>query len=275
MSISQVNRISFVKFQGVGNDFIIIDDLKQVFPHDKELIRRLCHRQFGVGADGLILVQPSYVAEYKMRIFNADGLEALMCGNGLRCLVGYLCQCLGREEKQFQIESLKGVHLCYREGDEIRTCFGRPVIKELSKTLNQEEGFHIIDTGVPHAVRFMDDLEDHSFENKGRLIRYHPAFSPEGVNVNFACIDEEAKVTVRTYERGVEGETLGCGTGAAAVAVAAKLMYGLRSPVHIMLKKSKEKLLCYLEEAQGEIVKVSLRGAAKYVFHGQVDLDQL
>ena len=267
--------MKFSKFHGSGNDFIIIDDLQKKFPCDNvELIQRLCHRQFGIGADGLILVQHSSAADYKMKIFNSDGLEALMCGNGLRCLTLYLC--LKHNQNNFIIESLTGIHiccnhLCNEEGSCISTSLRTPLIKELSKKLEGGNCVHIIDTGVPHAVMFVEDLQEEGFIERSRKIRFHKAFSPEGVNVNFACLGKEREIFIRTYERGVEDETLACGTGAAAAAVAAKCVYGMKSPIEIVVK-SKEKLFCYLEEMEGEISKIYLLGQAQYVFDGNVEV---
>lgn len=274
MSISGAKILKFSKFQGSGNDFVIIDDLEKRFPcENAELIQRLCHRQFGIGADGLILVQRSVVADYRMRIFNSDGLEALMCGNGLRCLVLYLYKNLEKNKSQFLIESLKGVHLCYKENAYIHTSLQVPLIKHLSKKF-EEIDIHVIDTGVPHAVVFVQDLQENFFIQKSRKIRFHEMFAPEGVNVNFAFIGNSDEIFIRTYERGVEDETMACGTGAAAVAVAARSVYRMQSPIQIVFK-SKEKLFCYLEEREDEISKISLCGLSKHVFDGKVDLNEL
>lgn len=267
--------MEFSKFEGSGNDFIIVDDLKMQFScKNVGLIQRLCHRHFGIGADGLILVQPSSVADYKMKIFNSDGFEASMCGNGLRCFVLYLCLYLKKNQKYFLIESLKGVHACHKEGSYIHTSLTAPIIRALFKKLEGGECVHVIDTGVPHAVIFVENLQEESFLERSRKIRFHKEFAPEGVNVNFACIGDSEEISIRTYERGVENETLACGTGAAAVAIAAKCVYGIKNPVQIRVK-SKEKLYCYLEGVEEEISKISLQGFAKHVFNGKVDLNKL
>lgn len=275
MLSSQDRVLEFSKFQGSGNDFIIIDDLKMAFPsHNAQFIKNLCHRQLGIGADGLILIQHSSVADYKMRIFNNDGLEALMCGNGLRCLALYIYQNLKKNSKYLHIESLKGIHQCSQEGAYICTSLGSPIIKELFKELETGEFIHRIDTGVPHVVMFVQNLDREDFLETSRRIRFHKAFDPEGVNVNFACIGEDEEICVRTYERGVEEETLACGTGVSAVAVAAHAVYDLKSPVQVKVK-SGEKLFCYLEKEEGVFLKILLYGIAKHVFDGKVEANEL
>lgn len=224
--------LPFFKYQGAGNDFILIDDRLSAFPAENHaLIQKLCCRKFGIGADGLILLCLDPQADFLMRIFNSDGCEAGSCGNGLRCLVRFL-QELGLPDRRVRI----------RTGDRIAECFldgGRPVVdmgapREVRLRLDTGAGeVHFADTGVPHAVRFVPDVETVDLHQAGRLLRHHPLFAPEGANADFAAIQPDGSIRVRTFERGVEGETLACGTGAAAVGTIARRLFGLKMPIYL------------------------------------------
>lgn len=209
--------IPFSKYHGAGNDFILIDARSLSFEDPAQMARRLCDRRHGIGADGLILLCASSVADYKMRIFNADGSEPAMCGNGIRCLYDFI-----GIPTELKIETLSGILTCRRVGDEIAVNMGAPRILH-------ESPIFVVDTGVPHAVLFVDNLNAVDVLRQGAAIRFDPRFSPGGVNVNFAAIDSEGRLSLRTYERGVEGETLACGTGAAATAFLAMKQRGLTS----------------------------------------------
>jgi diaminopimelate epimerase len=277
MMLSSLNKeLQFFKFQGSGNDFIVIEDLEEIFPcQDTCYIQTLCHRQFGIGADGLILIRPSSVADYKMRIFNNDGCEALMCGNGLRCLVAHIIKRAFKQGKQeFYIESLKGIHFCYQEGETIVTGLGLAEVRQLFKVLDEEERVHEIDTGVPHAVRIVDHLEKEDFLKASHKIRWHPVFAPQGVNVTTLYLASKQELWIRTYERGVEGETLACGTGAAAAAIVGHVVYGMQNPIQVKFK-SGEKILCYLTENKEKKIEIFLQGKAKYVFDGKVSTNKI
>lgn len=274
MLTSHIKEVCFSKFEGAGNDFIIIEDLRETFPiGDASLIRRLCHRQLGIGADGLLLVQKSSLADYRMRIFNSDGAEADMCGNGLRCLVSYLYLYI-RVQSQFHIESARSVHACFTDGCSVKTELGAIKVQEWSIPLEGGCVGHVLDTGVPHMVLFTQDIEEADFIEKSRALRYHSSFQPYGVNVNFACVQPGGAIAVRTYERGVEAETLSCGTGAAAVAVAAHHIYGMQGPIELLCR-SQERLCCDIEKQAGVISKIFLQGPARQVFDGKVDLYRL
>jgi diaminopimelate epimerase len=261
-------QISFSKYQGSGNDFILIDDRALVFPStDSTLIRRLCHRQFGIGADGLILLQPSNTADIKMRIFNQDGCEAAMCGNGLRCLIRF-AYFLGLCTDQLKVETMHDtlygriaqngivtqIPLLYREYESIDLAVEGKIFPA-----------SIVHTGVPHAVIFVDDIEGMDVPFFGRRIREHTALSPEGVNVNFISIHPDGLIRIRTYERGVEAETLSCGTGATAAAYVA-LKKGLVSNPVCLITTSKEHLIVYCSKESN----LELEGPAQLIFHGQI-----
>jgi len=207
-----LRSFKFTKYHGTGNDFIIIDDCSESFAPG--YIQLLCHRRYGIGADGLILISESSIADVKMRIFNSDGKEASMCGNGLRSVVDHI----GRD---ISIETLMGVY----KGEYIPGC-PRVLMhsfpdKKYSLELPIFEETHaldIIDSGVPHAIMMHDDIHSVNLKRLGSSIRHADVFKPHGVNVNFIQFVSPTSVKMRTYERGVEDETFSCGTGATAVA---------------------------------------------------------
>ena len=260
-------KIAFSKYHGAGNDFILINDLTISFPaFNRELISRLCHRQKGIGADGLILLQPSVHCDFRMRIFNADGKEAEMCGNGLRCLVHFLIS-LGINQNSFEIETADGPVRCHGEGERISTLLRppRPLFWEEPYSMQgKEKKLYGVDTGVPHAVLFEEDVSGVDVEKWGREIRHHEKFAPRGVNVNFVQRSEKGELLVRTYERGVEGETLACGTGIAASAFVASKLYGLKSPIQVVAA-SKEILEVTLLDKEIEV-----KGPAVLVYNGEL-----
>jgi diaminopimelate epimerase len=213
----------------------------------------MCHRRFGIGADGIILLQPSNKADFRMRIFNNDGGEPEMCGNGIRCLIHFI-RSLGFTQKQYQIEIKERIVPCAIEGDVVTVDLGK--FKWLSE--------HVVDTGVPHAVVFVESLEKIDLEVKGRELR-----ESLGSNVNFALREPSGAIRVRTYERGVEGETLACGTGAAAVGVVARARFSVQNPVKILCASSEELLIEVGEES------VRMTGTATFVFHGEFAIPKM
>ena len=251
-------ELIFKKYHGAGNDFILIDDRPMAFPcKDADLIARLCHRQLGVGADGLLLIQPSEKSDVKMRIFNADGLEAKMCGNGVRCVAHFL----GR--KTVTIETLGQIIRAELAHHQVCVDMGSYLWKNGLELRGTQ--VYLVDTGVPHAVVFVNDLEEKDFVKAAREIRFLSHLQPEGANVNFAKIQDN-KIYVRTYERGVEDETLSCGTGNAAVAIAATKIHLLSNPI-----------ICF--PMSGEILKVEVcpdkvyvTGPATQVFEGKINI---
>lgn len=266
-------EIPFVKYTGAGNDFILIDHRVVLFPVDRPaLIEWLCHRQLGVGGDGLVLIGPGARAPHLMRIFNADGSEAEMCGNGLRCVVHYLHE-VGWGTAPYRIEVNGHCYEATLCGEQITHSLPSPTRFKWSFPLDGvAEGIDWIDTGVPHAVLFVDDLEGVDVAGVGRTIRYHPHFSPRGTNVNFVAVSGEGAIRVRTYERGVEAETLACGTGATAAALAASRRFGWSSgPVEVEVR-SGERLVVHFEWSGSTMANLTLTGPAQRVFTGSVDL---
>lgn len=230
-----MSTLSFVKYHGAGNDFILIDDRARFFScSDSQRIQQLCDRKFGVGADGLILLQLDSDADFRMRIFNSDGKEAEKCGNGLRCLAR-LIEDLGFVRKKYQIATGSGPVEISFEGDLIAVDMG--FAERLQLNLATEVGLvHFIHTGVPHVVQFVQDIEAVDLPLLGSYLRHHPQFSPYGTNVNVVSLISPHSLQARTFERGVEGETLACGTGAVAIAVIAKNLYHLRMPLSVHFK---------------------------------------
>lgn len=250
--------LTFHKYCGAGNDFILIEDREENFL--VEIIPKLCDRKYGIGADGLILIQNSAVADARMRYFNADGSSAKLCGNGLRCVALHLFSDL----EKLLIETDSGVLTVNRRGEKIFTHLGKAVPicwnlpLSLLGTVWTGFGMHV---GVPHLVFFVPDVEQIDVETVGSAARFHSHFAPEGVNVNFAQKIGKSQLLVRTYERGVEGETLACGTGAAAVAATAQKLWGLNEVIQVITRSGD----C-LEVEVGE--EICLSGPAYAVFHG-------
>lgn len=220
--------IPFSKYQGAGNDFILIDDRALFFPTaNPPLIQKLCDRKFGIGADGVILLQRG--KDFRMRIFNRDGSEAESCGNGLRCLLRF-AEHLGYPRQSYAIETMDRVVQAHFVEDQIGIEMGVPRDLRLHWEI-EGESLHFVDTGVPHAVVLVEDFQTFSFQNRGAYLRHHPQFGPRGANVNFVKQLDSGALQVRTFERGVEGETLSCGTGATAVAAVAAQLFQLPSPI--------------------------------------------
>lgn len=249
--------VKFSKYQGAGNDFILIDHRAPFFsPH---LVPKLCHRKFGIGADGLILLELDPIADFRMRIFNSDGSEASSCGNGLRCLLRFIAD-LGFPRKVYKIATGERTVQGGFKGDKIWVQLGKALhLKQLFI-----EGYEVysLDTGVPHVVLFSPDAD---LKTLGPLLRHHELFQPEGTNVNIASMKEDGSIHVRTYERGVEGETLSCGTGAAAVGVVASQKYNCPNPIQISSEGAQQGI-----ELQVEGLNVTLIGDALKVFEGQL-----
>jgi diaminopimelate epimerase len=204
----------FYKYQGTGNDFVMIDNRKNVFDkHNTALISHLCNRRTGVGADGLILLEsdPSY--DFRMVYFNADGNESTMCGNGGRCIVAF-ANYLGIIENNSEFIAIDGPHLA-----RIDAAYVELKMQDVSE-ISSNDNYHILDTGSPHYVALQSNLQQIDMNLEGSRIRQSPPFDTNGINVNFAEKINDDTFAIRTYERGVEGETLSCGTGATAVAIA-------------------------------------------------------
>jgi diaminopimelate epimerase len=231
--------IAFEKMSGTGNDFVIIDNRTAGIPRDaqQDLARKICRRMFSVGADGLIFIEESTVADFGWNFYNADGSVAEMCGNGSRCAArfAYRHNIAG---KRMKIETLAGIveaEICDEE-DIVRVKMTQPFDFRLDISLqigDEERPVAYVNTGVPHAVIFVQE-DDVPVKTWGRMVRFHEFFEPKGANANFVKLLPDGKLKVRTYERGVEGETMACGTGAVASALFASILKGIDSPVEVV-----------------------------------------
>lgn len=265
-------RWNFVKYAGCGNDFVFFDNRTNQFPwQQKQMIQRLCHRQFGIGADGVILLESSQHADLRMRIFNADGSEAEMCGNGLRCLIKF-ARDLGLKQEDYLIETMRRpLRASYRD-DRIFVEMGSPLEVKWHLSLSGSPHLiHFLNTGVPHAILFTDLLDAVDIHQLGPQIRYHEFFAPAGTNVNFVQPLSDHTLAIRTYERGVEKETLACGTGATAAALAASYLKQLKSPIQVFTQ-SKESLEISFHLENETFTNVKMAGTAHYIFKGEIDL---
>lgn len=208
--------------------------------------------------DGVIILNDSTVADFKMTILNADGGEAEMCGNGLRCL-GKFIKDIGTSGSSFSIETACSILKLSIEG--VLVCAEMPTPHSFQWNLLVPEKVHFLNTGVPHVVYFVDDINEIDLATLGKRLRYHPTFSPDGANINIATI-EKNKVFIRTYERGVEGETQACGTGATAAALAASYLHGLPPPVTVQVA-SKEEIIIDFDHKRDSFQNVTMMGTAK------------
>lgn len=268
-------QLPFVKYSGCGNDFILLDNRTESFPkEDSAYVRALCHRHEGIGADGVILLENSLIADFKMLIFNSDGSEAEMCGNGIRCLFKFIHR-IGYPKQSYSIETKKDILRGFFEDEEVTICMPTP--KQTQWHLNvsilkHKIPLHFLDTGVPHVVIFVEDTKKVDLSIFGPLIRHHSDFSPRGVNVNWASISSNQELDLRTYERGVEGETKACGTGATAAALAASSIFQLSSPIKVRTL-SEEVLEIGFKNENHFFSDITLRGPANFIFEGVISCD--
>lgn len=261
-------EIPFSKYSGSGNDFVIIDNRDLKVKLDASQIKLICDRKQGVGSDGVILAEPGLHSPIKMRIFNSDGSEAEMCGNGLRCLSHFLDK---HAIKSPIIESVAGRHSHEKQGLGIKTSMSDPVDLKRNIQLSEEIIVDYIDTGVPHAVCFVEDVDTVNVSKLGAFIRHHPLLQPRGANANFVQLVGPNKIRVRTYERGVEGETLACGTGVTASAILSSLKYNLKSPVET-LPQSNESIIIEFQWNGQKPSHVTMTGPARLIFQGSFHL---
>lgn len=231
-------KIRFQKMNGAGNDFVCIDNLKGHIKLTKKQIAKLCNRQQGAGADGLLLLEQDLrnKADFRMRYFNADGGEAEMCGNGARCFARFARQ-VAKWRKQYMIFRTKaGLIQAVFIGEDVRITLTSPQDIRLHIPLPLRQGnveAHALNTGVPHVVLFGQDIIKAKVKEMGVEIRYHEFFAPKGTNVNFVQLLKPGHIRIRTYERGVEDETLACGTGMVASAIASFLVHGFDPPIKV------------------------------------------
>lgn len=257
-------KILFNKYHGTGNDFIMIDNREsQINRADNHIIEKMCDRHFGIGADGLILIEEDSAEDFRMRYFNADGKEASMCGNGGRCAVAFASRLKIISEKG-TFAAADGVH---------RASISNGIVTlGMNDTRLPEErgGYLFLNTGSPHIIVETGNCGDIDVDNRGRELRWSESFAPEGVNVNFMERYLEGTIKVRTYERGVEAETLSCGTGVTAAAIAS--CYGSgpgRYSVTIITRGGELRVSFTTDETRA--TDITLTGDARFVFEGIID----
>jgi diaminopimelate epimerase len=264
-SVYDEMKISFYKMHGAGNDFIMVDDRTLTFPvGDRAFLERIGSRRTGIGCDGIILLQPSETADLRMRFINPDGNEQDMCGNGARCFAR-LAYDLGGAPASMTIETRAGLVRAKVEGAAVQLELTDPTDWRMELDAGLEWPVDCVNTGVPHAVVRVDDLEHLNLPVLGSHLRHHELFAPEGANANFVKVEEDATLSVRTYERGVEDETLACGTGVAAAALIAARHGWIELPVAVHCAGGYDLLVD--SDAGG----TTLSGGAEYVFEGELD----
>jgi diaminopimelate epimerase len=257
--------IPFWKMHGAGNDFILVDDRSLSFPlGDPAYCIRLCDRRRGVGAEGVILIQSSTTADFRMRFINPDGAEVDMCGNGARCVARLACE-IGAAPADMRIETAAGIVRAEVLPPLVRLYLPAPKDWRMDLHLDgveQIRHLYVVNSGVPHAVCFVDHLSDTDVAALGAAIRHHPLFAPSGTNADFVQVTGRRSLSIRTYERGVEAETLACGTGIVAAALVAQRLGLVCTPVQVLT-------------AGGDILDVgdsplTLTGPAEHVFRGEI-----
>jgi diaminopimelate epimerase len=264
-------KIQFYKYQGTGNDFIIIDNRQQLFPSDdKNFIARLCTRQFGIGADGLILLEDDAALDFKMVYFNADGSESTMCGNGGRCIAAFARQ-LGIVQDETNFVAIDGPHKAYFSEDKV-------YLQMKDVDIVHERGHDLVlNTGSPHYIIFSKDVDKINIIVEAHNIRYNHEFKIEGINVNFVELLDNRSIKVRTYERGVEDETYSCGTGVVAAAIASYLNPDDDFPqepeiITTIETKGGRLEVSFVVNEEGHFTNVTLIGPAEKVFSGELEV---
>ncbi len=271
-------KFHFIKMTGAGNDFIMLDNLDLSLSESLtgELIAALCDRHFGIGGDGLIAAE-SDGGKLRMRYYNSDGGEAEMCGNGARCFARFVGSLLGNEESPFSFETRAGtIHARFEDNGRVTVGLTAPENMKLNVLPASDAvpaPVHFINTGVPHAVAYLDRVSDVDVVRMGAFLRWHEMFAPAGTNANFAEILSPRHLKIRTYERGVEDETLACGTGMTAAALVHAALTGCDSPVSLDVAGG-DTLDVGFEREGSSFRRVTLTGPAQVVFQGEVDLDR-
>ena len=266
--------LHFTKMNGAGNDFVMVDNRQNQLALSRETIARLCDRHRGVGADGLLAVEPAQNgADFRMRYYNADGGEAEMCGNGARCFARFAGRLAGIIGK-LRFETIAGIISAECLGDNVRLAMSEPQGLHLheSVTFNGTTlTVHSVNTGVPHAVVVVENLDAVPVKEYGASIRYHDHFAPRGTNANFIAPINAQTIAIRTYERGVEDETLACGTGVVASALIFHELTGAKSPVNVQVRGG-DTLSVGFTGSRGTYQNVTLTGPADFVFEGKMEV---
>ena len=271
-----MKQIPFYKMSGAGNDFIIIDNRNQVIAY-KDLsafITGVCRRKMSVGADGLILIENSDNFDFRWRFFNSDGSNAEMCGNGARCAARF-AHVSGIAGTRLSFETEAGVVSARIDGGRVKVKMPDPSEVKPAYPLELSDGsleIGSINTGVPHVVVMVERVADLDVVVMGREIRHHPAFAPAGTNANFVQRGQGSAIEIRTYERGVEDETLACGTGAIASALISAGRFDLNSPVDVKTRSGVH-LTIHFRSADGRFSEIYMEGDARIIYTGEIQPD--
>ena len=259
-------QLEFYKYQGTGNDFVMVDNRSEFFPKkDIKLIEKLCDRRFGIGGDGLILLENDSVTDFKMVYYNSDGNQSSMCGNGGRCLVAFAKK-LNVIQNNTTFIATDGLHHATITDNGLVSL---QMIDVTKVKINPEYVF--MNTGSPHHVQIVDDLENYDIKENGARIRYGDLYGKTGSNINFVKQIDENTFSLRTYERGVEDETLSCGTGATAVAIAMNVL-GKTNDSSVNLNVQGGKLIVSFDKNDSIFTQVTLKGPAEFVFKGTIEI---
>jgi diaminopimelate epimerase len=266
--------LSFAKMNGAGNDFVMVDNRDRRLHLSPASIARLCDRNRGVGGDGLLAIEPAQNgADFRMRYYNADGGEAEMCGNGARCFARYASQ-IAEPKEEIRFETIAGVITARLLGDRVQLQMSEPKGLQVGTELTVADApltVHFVNTGVPHAVVMVDNIAKIDVQKLGAAIRWHEHFAPKGTNANFIQKIEGDTLAIRTYERGVEGETLACGTGVVASALIFHQLTGAAAPIRLRVQGGDILEVGFKRDADG-FQNVTLTGPADFVFEGQIEI---
>lgn len=272
-----MEKIPFLKLNGCGNDFIIIDNRNNLLENlcVSEFAKKVCRRKISVGADGLMLLEKSHTADFKMRYFNADGSEGGMCGNGARCISKF-ANIIGAAKTHMEFETISGIYKSQITGEEVKVDFP-PVHRtniKLNKTHNFQDKkteYHYCSIGVPHVVILIDDIDKMPYKELisiGKTIRFSIDLFPQGTNVNFIELIDKHNIKIRTYERGVEDETLACGTGSTAAAIVLGLLKKAEPSVNVHTRGGVLKIHYKVENDL--VNEINMTGEVKTVFKGEI-----
>ncbi|MGI9114906.1 MAG: diaminopimelate epimerase [Chthoniobacterales bacterium] len=266
--------LRFTKMNGAGNDFVMVDNRAGDLRLSAEQIARVCDRHRGVGADGVLLIEPARNgADFRMRYYNSDGGEAEMCGNGARCFARFAARVAGAgEELSFETEA--GVIRAQLQGEQVRLGMSEP--RDLRLNLQLQAGgkmwrAHFMNSGVPHVVAPVASIEEVDVYAVGRRMRSNELFAPAGANVNFLEKRGTDRIAIRTYERGVENETLACGTGVVASALIFALTENVNGPISVLVRGGSELSVDFKRDEE-KFSEVTLTGPAEFVFEGNIEI---
>jgi len=271
--------LHFYKMNGAGNDFIVVDNRDLTLQLDGRTIEALCDRHRGIGADGLLAVEPAEQgADFRFRYYNADGGEAEMCGNGARCFGRFTAHLGDGVVDKVSFETIAGILSAEMIGENVRIAMSDPEglrINTGTTVDGLKADVHFVNTGVPHAVCYLPDadaLAEIDVDHFGRTIRRHQDFAPAGTNANFAAVLEPGHIAIRTYERGVEEETLACGTGMVACALIHHLLTGAPSPIQVDVAGGDTLEIGFEKTGDDTFANVTLTGPADFVFEGDIEI---